>query len=129
MGERIELLYRIIWPYVQEIVSNVLEEKADLKEATAESLAEIVCSKIEFTVRGMVKELNEKARTNELEELKRLIRENPELAKKASVYVAKRLKRRIRKLIQVELDRRNGLCPEKLNEKRGVEKRCATGKT
>jgi acetyl-CoA carboxylase carboxyltransferase component len=45
MGERAELLYRIVWPYVQEIISQVLEEKADLREATAESLAEIVCGK------------------------------------------------------------------------------------
>jgi hypothetical protein len=41
MGERAELLYRIVWPYVQEIISQVLDEKADLREATAESLAEI----------------------------------------------------------------------------------------
>jgi hypothetical protein len=56
----------------------------------------------------MVKELNEKARSGELEELRRLIRENPELARKASKYVAKRLKWRIRRLIQAELERRNG---------------------
>ena len=108
MGERVELLYRIIWPYVQEIVSQVLEEKADLREATAESLAELVCSRLEFTVRSMVKELNEKARSGELEELRRLIRENPDLARKASNYVAKRLRWRIRKLIEAELERRNG---------------------
>ena len=108
MGERAELLYRIVWPFVQEIISQVLDEKADLREATAESLAEIVCGKVEFTVRSMVKELNEKARDGELEELRQLIRENPELARKASKYVAKRLKWRIRRLIQAELERRNG---------------------
>lgn len=108
MGERAELLYRVIWPYVQEIISQVLEEKADLQEATAESLAELVCSRLEFTVRNMVKELNERARSGELEELRRLICENPDLARKASKYVAKRLRWRIRMLIQAELERRNG---------------------
>ena len=108
MAEKAELLYKVVWPYVQEIISQVLDEEADLSEATAESLAEIVCSRVEFTVRSMVKELNEKAREGELEELRRLVRENPELARKASRYVAKRLKWRVKKLIQAELEKRNG---------------------
>jgi len=124
MGERAELLYRIVWPYVQEIVSQVLEERTDLQEATAESLAEIVCSRIEFTVRSMVKELNEKA--DELEELRRLVRENPELARKASNYVAKRLKWRIRKLIRVELEKRNGSRSDKRN-RHGGKTHCVVG--
>jgi uncharacterized protein YllA (UPF0747 family) len=129
MGERVELLYRIVWPYVQEIISQVLEEKADLREATAESLAEIVCSKVEFTVRSMVKELNEKARDGELEELRRLVRENPELARKASKYVAKRLKWRVRKLIQAELERRNGSNFKVHKPEEGGKARCAGGGT
>jgi len=129
MGERVELLYRIVWPYVQEIISQVLEDKADLREATAESLAEIVCSKVEFTVRSMVKELNEKARDGELEELRQLVRENPELARKASKYVAKRLKWRVRKLIQAELERRNGSNFKVHKPEEGGKARCAGGGT
>jgi uncharacterized protein YllA (UPF0747 family) len=129
MGERVDLFYRIVWPYVQEIISQVLEEKADLREATAESLAEIVCGKVEFTVRSMVKELNEKARGGELEELRRLIRENPELARKASKYVAKRLKWRVRKLIQAELERRNGSNFKVHKPEEGGKARCAGGGT
>jgi len=125
MGERVDLFYRIVWPYVQEIISQVLEEKADLREATAESLAEIVCGKVEFTVRSMVKELNEKARGGELEELRRLIRENPELARKASKYVAKRLKWRVRELIQAELERRNGSNFKVHKPEEGGKARCA----
>jgi uncharacterized protein YllA (UPF0747 family) len=129
MGERVDLFYRIVWPYVQEIISQVLEEKADLREATAESLAEIVCGKVEFTVRSMVKELNEKARGGELEELRRLIRENPELARKASKYVAKRLKWRVRELIQAELERRNGSNFKVHKPEEGGKARCAGGGT
>ena len=129
MGERVDLFYRIVWPYVQEIISQVLEEKADLREATAESLAEIVCGKVEFTVRSMVKELNEKARGGELEELRRLIRENPELARKASKYVAKRLKWRVRGLIQAELERRNGSNFKVHKPEEGGKARCAGGGT
>jgi uncharacterized protein YllA (UPF0747 family) len=121
MEKEAELIYRMLWPYIQEMISQVLEEKSDLKEASAESLAELVCYRVDFTVRDMVKELNEKARSNEFEELKRLIRENPELARKASTYVAKRLKRRIKKLIQVELNRRHELCREVLGVKQGGE--------
>jgi len=129
MGERVDLLYKIIWPYVQEIISQVFDEKADLNEATAESLAEIVCSRVEFTVRSMVKELNEKARGGELEELRRLIRENPELARKASRYVAKRLKWRVRKLIEAELERRNGSNFKVHKAEDGGKMRCAGGGT
>jgi uncharacterized protein YllA (UPF0747 family) len=121
MEKEAELIYRMLWPYIQEMISQVLEEKSDLKEASAESLAELVCYRVDFTVRDMVKELNEKARSNEFEELKRLIRENPELARKASTYVAKRLKRRIKKLIQVELNRRHELSREVLGVKQGGE--------
>jgi len=129
MGERVELLYRIVWPYVQEIISQVLEDKADLREATAESLAEIVCNKVEFTVRSMVKELNEKARDGELVELRQLVRENPELARKASKYVAKRLKWRVRKLVQAELERRNGPNLKGQQAQNGGNTRCADGGT
>jgi len=106
LEEKAELLYRFLWPYIQEIVFQVLNEKADLEEATVESLAELICYRAELTVRKVVKELNEKARSGEFEELVRIIREDPELARKASNYVAKRFKRRIRKLIAAELQRR-----------------------
>jgi hypothetical protein len=77
----------------------------------------------------MVKELNEKARDGELEELRQLVRENPELARKASKYVAKRLKWRVRKLIQAELERRNGSNLKGQQAQNGGNTRCADGGT
>jgi len=51
----------------------------------------------------MVETLNAKIRSGELEELRQLIRENPEAARKAANYVARRLKERTRHLIEEEL--------------------------
>lgn len=130
MEEKANLVYRLIWPYIQEIVSQVLSEKANLDEATVESLTELVCYKAEMTVRRMVKELNEKARSGELEELRALIRENPELAIKASKYISTRLKWRVRRLLKLELERRNGSGLKVLGA--GVEgkrQHCADGGT
>jgi len=51
----------------------------------------------------MVRELNAKMRAGELEELRQVIRENPEAARRAANYVAKRLKQRVRRIIEEEL--------------------------
>lgn len=99
MEEVAELLWRMLWPYVREVLSEVLIGAADLNEATIEALAELVCFKTERRVREIVRELNQLAREGEFEELRRLIRENPELARKASRYVATRFKRRIRMIL------------------------------
>lgn len=130
MEEKADLVYRLIWPYIQEIVSQVLSEKGNLEEATVESLTELVCYRAEMTVRRMVKELNEKARGGELGQLRALIRENPELARKASKYVSTRLKWRVRRLIKIELEKRNGSSLKALDaETGGGKKRCAAGRT
>jgi hypothetical protein len=100
-----DLLFRIIWPYVEELINSILDGKAKVEEATGESLAELLCYQVEPTVRRMVRELNEKMRNGEIESLKVAIGENPKIAQKASKYVAKRLKSRIRKLIAEELRR------------------------
>lgn len=129
MEEKAELLCRILWPYVQEIVSQVLNEKADLSEATAESLAELVCFRVERTVREMVKDLNEKARKGEFEGLQKLIREDPELARRASRYVATRFKRRIRRLILSELSRNGSRGFKHAQNQSNRGKQCAAGAT
>jgi hypothetical protein len=98
-----QLLYKILCPYVDELVKETLTKHVTIEEATFESLAELICLQVELTVRRMVKTLNRKMRAGELEELKRLIRENPEVAKKAAKYVAKRLKHRVRRIIEEEL--------------------------
>ncbi len=105
MEEKAELLYRALWPYIQEIISQVLNEEANLSEAAAESLAELVCFRVEHTVRRMVREINERARKGEFEEIRKMISEDP-LARRASRYVATRFKRRIKRLIVSELSRR-----------------------
>jgi len=103
--ERAELLYRVLWPYIQEIIMQILSETANLEEATVESLAEIICYRTGLTVRRMVREMNEGARSEELERLRELIRKDPDLARKASKYVAKHLKWRIKNLIESEISR------------------------
>ncbi|MEM3040505.1 MAG: hypothetical protein QXG97_00590 [Nitrososphaerota archaeon] len=103
MCREAELVCRILSPYVDRLVESLFTANIDFEEATLESLSEILCLRIELTVRQMVRELNVKMRAGELEELRQIIRENPEAAKRAANYVAKRLKQRVRKIIEEEL--------------------------
>jgi len=98
-----EIICRILFPYIDRLVESLLTANIDLEEATLESLSELIALKVEVTVRQMVKELNTKMQSGELEALREIIRENPEAAKKAANYVAKKLNRRIRRLIEEEL--------------------------
>jgi len=98
-----ELVCRILSPYIDRLVESLFTANIDFEEATLESLSELICLRIELTVRQMVRELNAKMRAGELEELRQILRENPEVAKKAANYVAKRLKQRVRKIIKEEL--------------------------
>jgi hypothetical protein len=100
-----ELLYRILHPYVDELVKTAVTGHATIEEPTFKSLVELICFQAEQTVRRMVRTLNRKMRAGELEELRRLIRENPEAARKAAKYVARRLKHRVRRMIEEELGR------------------------
>jgi len=99
----VELAYRMLSPYVDRLAESLFTADISVEDATLEALSEVVCFRIELTVRRMVRELNVKMRSGELEALRRLIRENPEAAWKASRYVAKRLKHRIRRVIEEEL--------------------------
>jgi len=96
MKREVELAYKILSPYIDRLVESLFMANINLEDATLESLSEIICFRIELSVRRMVRELNGKMRSGELEALRQLIRENPEAARKASRYVAKRLKYRIR---------------------------------
>lgn len=96
-------IFGVIWPYIKELINGLLHENICVEEAFSESLAELICLRAEITVRKMVKEINEKARAGEFDEVKRLISENPEVARKAANYVAKRLKWRVRRIIEEEL--------------------------
>ena len=103
MCQEAELVCRVLSPYVDRLVESLFTANIDFEEATLESLSEVICLRIELTVRQMVKELNAKMRAGELEELRQIIQENPKAAKKAANYVAKRLKQRIRRIIKEEL--------------------------
>ena len=103
MCREAELVCRVLSTYVDRLVESLFTANIDFEEATLESLSEVICLRIELTVRQMVRELNVKMRAGELKELKQIIRENPEAAKKAANYVAKRLKQRIRRIIEEEL--------------------------
>ncbi|OYT46595.1 hypothetical protein B6U84_00145 [Candidatus Bathyarchaeota archaeon ex4484_40] len=105
MEKNVDLLVRVLSPYVDRLVEALFTADIDLEEASIESFAEFLCFRIELTVRQMVRELNWKMRRGELEALRQLIRDNPKAARKASRYVAKRLKYRIRRLIEEELNR------------------------
>ncbi len=117
MSLKSEILYRILAPYVDKLAESLLAANIDVKEATLESIAEIICFKVELTVRQMTRELNAKMQDGQLNSLRRLIRENPEAAQKASRYVAKKLKHRIRKLVEEELGRSEIL--QRIDEPRG----------
>lgn len=87
------------------LAESLLKADINIGEATLESISEIICIKVELTVRQMTRELNAKMQNGELNTLRQLIRENPEAAQKASRYAAKKLKHRIRKIIEEELSR------------------------
>lgn len=108
MKREVELAYKILSPYIERLVETLFTANVNLEEGTLEALSEIICFRIELTVRQMVRELNMKLRSGELEALRQIIRENPEAARKASHFVAKRLKYRIRRIIEEELG--NGSC-------------------
>lgn len=108
MRENVDLLVRILAPYVDRLVEALFTADIDAEEATIEAVSEFLCFRIELSVRRMVRELNWKMRRGELEALRQLIRDNPEAARKASRYVAKRLKYRIRRLIEEELGNEQG---------------------
>jgi hypothetical protein len=103
----------ILWPYVQELVEELLAGRADVEEATAESLAELVCYRVEPAVRRMVETMNEKMRNGEIEGVRATVQRNPEAARKASKYVAKRLKSRVRKLVAEELAKSKNTPPKR----------------
>ena len=103
MKPEAELMYRLLSPYIDKLVESLFTANIDFEGATVESLSEFLCFKIELTVRQMVRELNRKMRSGELEALRQLIRDNPEAASKAARYVAKKFKYRIRRLIEEEL--------------------------
>jgi len=103
MNREVELAYKILSPYIDRLVESLFTANVNLEDATLEAVSEVICFRIELSVRRMVRELNGKMRSGELEVLRQLIRENPEAARKASRYVAKRLKYRIRRIIEEEL--------------------------
>jgi len=103
LDDEVELLYRLLWPYLHDMIMEMLAGHAEIGEATLESMAELVCYRVEPTVRRMVEILNEKMRKGELEEVKTVVRGDPEAARKAAKYVARRLKHRVRQLIREEL--------------------------
>lgn len=117
MSLKSEILYRILAPYVDKLAESLIEANIDVKEATLESIAEIICFKVELTVRQMTRELNVKMQNGELNTLRQIIRENPEAAQKASRYAAKKLKHRIRELIEEELSQSQAI--PKMNKPRG----------
>ena len=101
---RSESIYRILAPYIDSLLEALFKEDVDLREASVESFSEIICLKTELTVREMTLEINKKMHNGELNSLRQLIRENPEAAQKAARYAAKKLKHRLRRIIEEELN-------------------------
>lgn len=103
MRREAEIAYKTLSPYIDRLVESLFTANISLEDADLEAISEVICFRIELSVRRMVRELNTRMRSGELENLRQLIRENPEAARKASRYVAKKLKYRIRRIIEEEL--------------------------
>lgn len=113
-----ESIYRILAPYIDKLCQSLLSEDIDFEEASIESFADLICLKTELTIREMTHELNTRMQNGELSSLRQLIRENPENAKRAARYASKKLKHRIRRIIEEELSQST----TSLEKKHGGEK-------
>jgi len=100
MDELAEKFYQVLAPYVDEMVEAAVRGYMELKKPCLEAFLNLVCLEAEITVRKLVKLLNQKAREGKLKELKEMVQRNPEAARKASKYVARRLKNRVRRTIE-----------------------------
>lgn len=100
MDEMAEKFYQALAPYVDEMVEATVRGYAELGKADFEAFLKLVCFEGEITVRKLVKLLNQKAKEGKLKELKETIQRNPEAARKASKYVARRLKYRVRRTVE-----------------------------
>ena len=100
MDELAEKFYQVLAPYVDEMVEAAVRGYMELKKPCLEAFLNLVCLEAEITVRKLVKLLNQKAREGKLKELKETIQKNPEATRKASKYVARRLKYRVRRTIE-----------------------------
>jgi len=100
MDELVEKFYQALAPYVDEMVGAVVRGYMELEKVDFEVFLNLVCFEGEITVRKLVKLLNQKAREGKLKELKETIQRNPEAARKASKYVARRLKYRVRRTVE-----------------------------
>jgi hypothetical protein len=109
-----ERIYRILAPYIDKLCQSLLREDIDFEEASIESFADLICLKTELSIREMTHELNAKMQNGELRSLRQLIRENPENAKKAARYASKKLKHRIRRIIEEELSQSTTSLEKKL---------------
>ena len=118
MSLKSETIYRILAPYIDKLCQTLLSEDIDFEEASIESFADLICLKTELTIREMTHELNARMQNGELYSLRQLIRENPENAKRAARYASKKLKHRIRRIIEEEL----GQSTTFFEKKRGGEK-------
>jgi len=111
-----ESIYRILAPYIDKLCHSLLSvsEDIDFEEASIESFADLICLKTELTIREVTHELNTRMQNGELISLRQLIRENPENAKKAARYASRKLKHRIRRIIEEELSQSTTCLEKKL---------------
>jgi len=98
-----EILEHVLEPYVDALVKTILGKEASLSEAKLYSYIGLACAQAEISVRKMVKDINEKLRSGEFEDVREFIRRNPKVAEKVSDYVSKSLKHTLRRMIREEL--------------------------
>ena len=63
MQKNVDLLVRILAPYVDRLVEALFTADIDAEEATIEAISEFLCFRIELSVRRMVRGLNWKMRS------------------------------------------------------------------
>jgi hypothetical protein len=95
-----ERLYEALAPYVDKMVEATVKGYTELEKPCLEAFLNLVCFEAEVTVRRLVKLLNQKGRNGKLQELREIIQKNPEAARKASNYVARRLRYRVKRTIE-----------------------------
>ena len=102
-------LIHILWPHVRELIYSKISAKiGNLNPESVEDFVDEVCFEVEVTVRRLVREINALAERGDIEGLEDLVRSHPDLAEKAAKYVARRVRWKVRRIVEEGLKRSRG---------------------
>ena len=103
--EFVKTLDEVLAPYIETLVKNAVGAFSSVEDATFASFTQLVCVQLEITVRQMVKEINASMRSKDYERVRKFIRQHPRIARRATDYVAKAIRYKVRKMLREELKR------------------------